>query len=451
MSTEQALALAPDTASAQAGKKLAAAKHWKSLGRDDVGLWGECQGSALYQVRVDLANLSVSCSCPSRKFPCKHGVGLLLLAAADAVPVGEQPVWMAAWLAKRVTKAAPKQTPAEVSPEAQAKAAKAATKRTEQRQRLMTTGMDGLDLWLSDLMRNGLAGLEAKGANFWEGQAKRLVDAQAPGPAGRLRQMAEIPGSRGNWPELLLAELGKLALLGQAWKRLEALDVALQDTVRQQMGWNLSTEEVDARGEVVNDRWLVLGQWVEIGDNHIRTQRTWLLGQRSQRPAVILQFAANHMPFTEVYLPGATLTADLRFWPGSYPLRAKVATQGAVTQIEADSSINSGGYPTIAALLQAYATGLARDPWLEHSGCLLRDVIPTQAEGGSWFVRDTAGEALPLRAQDRTLAFKADNYWYLFAIAGGRPVDLAAEWDGEALRPLGVIANGSYSPLTEGH
>ena len=77
---EQALALAPDSSSATAGKKLAVAKHWKNLGRTPTALWGECQGSALYQVRVDLNGMAVKCSCPSRKLPCKHGLGLILLS-----------------------------------------------------------------------------------------------------------------------------------------------------------------------------------------------------------------------------------------------------------------------------------------------------------------------------------------------------------------------------------
>ncbi len=44
---------------------------------------GLCQGSGRqpYQARVDLAEPAFKCSCPSRKFPCKHGLALLLLFA----------------------------------------------------------------------------------------------------------------------------------------------------------------------------------------------------------------------------------------------------------------------------------------------------------------------------------------------------------------------------------
>ena len=44
---------APDAAAAAAGRKFAGARSWETLGRSDEALWGECQGSALYRVRVD--------------------------------------------------------------------------------------------------------------------------------------------------------------------------------------------------------------------------------------------------------------------------------------------------------------------------------------------------------------------------------------------------------------
>ncbi|HEU0026761.1 MAG TPA: SWIM zinc finger family protein [Ktedonobacterales bacterium] len=456
ITAEQVLALAPDSSSAQAGRKLAAAKHWKSMGRDGAGLWGECLGSALYQVRVDLSSLSVKCSCPSRKFPCKHGIGLLLLAAEGAVPEDQQPEWMASWMAKRAaTKEAPKTvTPDQpvagaAAPDAQAQveaAKRAAAKRVEKRQRLMTAGLDGLDLWLSDLMRNGLGGLEARGASFWESQAARMVDAQAPGVANRLRRMAGIPGASEDWPERLLAELGKLALLSHAWQRLDALDPPLRDTVRQAMGWNLSTVEVDTRGELVSDRWAVLGQWVDDSGERIRVQRTWLLGERSQRSAVIMQFATAYAPFAEVYPPGSVLVADLRFWPGAYPQRA-YAFDGPGSApprlLEEGLGMRSArlpGHERINGLLRVYAEGLARDPWLDRLGCALRDVIPTLTPDGGWFLLDTADDALPLAG---------NGHWRLLALSGGRPIDLMAEWNGETLLPLGAVADGAYIPLME--
>jgi hypothetical protein len=114
-------------------------------------------------------------------------------------------------------------------------------------------GLDALDLWLDDLLRQGLATVETQPATFWERQAARMVDAQAPGIAARLRRMAGIPNASPDWPRRLLDELGRLALLSEAYRRLDTLAPALQEDVRQAIGWTLKEEDVLAGGEVVAD------------------------------------------------------------------------------------------------------------------------------------------------------------------------------------------------------
>ena len=83
LTRDQVSALAPDDASAEAANGLVADSKWVTLGADDEAAWGECQGSGSkhYQAQVDLGALVSRCSCPSRKFPSKHGLALLLLYA----------------------------------------------------------------------------------------------------------------------------------------------------------------------------------------------------------------------------------------------------------------------------------------------------------------------------------------------------------------------------------
>src|SRR6185295_11590067 len=100
MTSDQVIALAPDAASAKAGAALASPRKWSGCGRDADGrvVWGLCQGSGAkpYQTRVDLSEPAFNCTCPSRKFPCKHALGLLLLLAAspDQVPASDTPDWV---------------------------------------------------------------------------------------------------------------------------------------------------------------------------------------------------------------------------------------------------------------------------------------------------------------------------------------------------------------------
>lgn len=103
LTTEAVLALAPDAASAKAARGLLSPAQWPSLGHDATAAWGECQGSGSkpYQTQVDLSGPVFKCSCPSRKFPCKHGLALLLLRAQDTsrfTTPAEPPEWVRAWL-----------------------------------------------------------------------------------------------------------------------------------------------------------------------------------------------------------------------------------------------------------------------------------------------------------------------------------------------------------------
>ena len=106
---DEILQLAPDGSSAKAARDLMLPSKWPTLGVADAALWGECQGSGSkpYQVQVDPAGPAFHCTCPSRKFPCKHGLALLLLRAQNAAAFGqgEPPAWVAKWLASRQQRA----------------------------------------------------------------------------------------------------------------------------------------------------------------------------------------------------------------------------------------------------------------------------------------------------------------------------------------------------------
>ena len=422
LTTEQVLALATDSMSAAAARKLAHPRDWRNLGRSEIALWGECQGSALYQVRVHLPDTTVKCSCPSRKFPCKHALALMLIAAGqpELVPAAEPPPWVGEWLAHRVRAIERReQKPKKASPpDAEAQARRAGLRLERVRE-----GIEALDLWMHDLVRSGLATIEVAGSSPWEAQAARLVDAQASGLASRLRGMSGLTRATPDWAGELLADLGRLALLTHAFGRIDDLDAPLRADVRQLVGWSLKEEEVVAAGDLVEDDWLVLGQFVD-EDERFRVQRTWLKGIRSRRVAMVLQFAAGMAPFGDTFAPATHFEATLAFWPSAFPLRALVHARQAVAVPWHDRLPGTG---TFAAFLLDAAHGLARQPWLGRLLCVVRDVIPVIGQNERWSLVDRDRAAMPLAGT---------GTWSLLAISGGHPIDVAGEWDGRVLRPL---------------
>jgi len=434
LTLEQVLEMAPDSASAAAGKTLAAAKNWAELGRSSAGLWGKCQGSSVYQVRVDLVDLGYNCSCPSRKFPCKHVLALLILSVQSptAVALVEAPAWVDEWLQKRRARAE-KQAAPNADPGPGPADEKARQRRTEQRSKLVRDGLARLDLWMQDLVRTGLADVAVKPASFWEEQAKRLVDAQAPGLAARVARLAFLPRSSVDWATRLLGELGRIKLLLHAYDRVDGLDPALLSEVRQLIGWNVSQDELERDGQRLDDTWVVAGQWVD-DQERVVAKRSWVVGRQTGRVGLILEFSAAGQPFPDVIVAGTEQRGTLVFYPGASGQRAKFLTrQGTPSPLEG----RPPGHETVDAFLANVAELLARQPWLSAFGAVLHDVTLVRARN-SWWARDRDGTALPILGQ---------NHWKAMALTGGHPYDLAGEWDGYALRIMGVFVAGQYGSL----
>jgi hypothetical protein len=432
----QVATLAPDATSLTVGRKLAASRDWSGIGHNERALWGECKGSALYQVRIDLADLSSKCSCPSRKFPCKHALGLMLMAAADPSVAASStaPGWVEEWLARRGAAAEKKERKVRAGAAAPVDE-KAQTRRAEKRAERVAEGLAALDLWIADLVRNGLANVSEQDHTFWETQAARMVDAQAPGIASRLRRIGIMPRRAPDWSRRVLVELGRIALLTEAHRRLESLDGALQADVRALIGWTLKDEEVTSRGTAADDRWLVIGQRTEY-DHGLRIERSWLLGLTSRRYALVLQFGHISAAFVPSIFPGTAFDARLRFWPSAWPSRALIEERRGVPERW------SGEAPAFAdfdALLAEMAAAIAAQPWMDRLPCVVRGVRPARSAPQRWQLVDASRRALPLASQE---------HWKLAALSGGHPIDIAAEWDGDELLPLAAIVDGVYEPLS---
>lgn len=160
---EQVLALAPDDASRKAGSKLGSAGPWSGGGCDGSGaVWGQCKGSGSkpYVTVIDITGPAYKCSCPSRKFPCKHALGLLLVWASgeSALPAGEVPDWAGEWLAdrrRRSVEQAEKRAGTDGAPSAGPADPEAARRRAERRAERITGGAKELEERLADLLRGG--------------------------------------------------------------------------------------------------------------------------------------------------------------------------------------------------------------------------------------------------------------------------------------------------------
>ncbi|HET7489123.1 MAG TPA: SWIM zinc finger family protein [Acidimicrobiales bacterium] len=442
-SVQQVEALAPDRSSVAAARKLATPGPWSGAGHDDRAAWGACRGSgkAPYAVACDTWGPGYRCSCPSRKFPCKHALALLLLWAesSPAVPGGTPPADVGAWLAGRAAKAAgpaPLPEPGEDVADAERAGApapaapadpEAAAARAARRSGRIAAGMEELRRWLGDLVDHGLGWAQSQPYGYWDAMGARLVDAQAPGAASRVRRLAGVVRSGEGWPGRLLGQVGRLNLLAAGWGRLEALPEPVRADLRTAAGWPWPSEEVLASRRE-RDRWYVLARAVT-EEERVRAQRTWLWGLDTGRLGVVVDFARPGAAFAWELWPGNVLDAEVARFPGSAPLRVLVAAQHG----EPAPGGPPPAWPDLGAVAAARGATLAADPWCDRWPVSLAGAVP-DGRPGRWTVRDEGGRRLPMAVED-------DAAWRLLAVSAGHPVTLAGEWDGDRLRPLGAWAH----------
>jgi SWIM zinc finger len=425
-SADSVLALAPDDSSRRTAAGLSGPAPWSGTGAAGELVWGLCAGSGKnpYQTIVDLSGPAYRCSCPSRKFPCKHALGLLLLWAGGSVPEEPEPAdYARAWLDARREKAE-KSASAAVAGDSGA----AAARRADERAARVTGGLAELQEWLRDQVRVGLAAAASgPGAvGHADAVAARMVDAQAPGVAGVLRGLSALPGSTGEeWPARLLGEYARLHLLARAHEQLAALPPGLAAVVRSRVGYTTSRQEVLAR-PAVTDHWLVTGVR-DLVDGTVPGRRIWLRGRDTGQDAMLLTFAGGGYwqdPETARLRAGTELFADLHYYPGQPPLRA-LAGEQHTAPARGKCPEPDGG---IDGLLAGWAAGIEQDPWLTTWPALVTGT-PVPAEH-RWHLVDQAGAALPLAERE--------SLWTLLAISGGNPVTVAGEWNGGRLLPLTV-------------
>ena len=415
-------AIAPDQASLSAASKLTKRSNWPRLEKNDQQalIRGECQGSGSnpYRVVVDTGDHGYKCTCPSRKFPCKHTLALMWIAAsvpASFTAADSTPEWVNDWLGRRR-----KTTPQPAAPASGAGAKSigeaarpddsavvedaAAVERREagQRKRAQDTrsavsaALDELDQWIADQLRLGLAGFVDNSSDRCRRIAARLVDMKATALAGRIDEIpSRLMALRGEErPDAAIREQGKLVLLAKAWRSApddpELKRLVSTSETREQVLANPDARQVESH-------WEVLGEKIETRRDGLVSHATWLLDLKSASAqfAVLLDYfpaSAGHR--SNAFSPGDRFGARLVFYPSRQPLRALVA--------ERAGDVTAGAWPDFGAAKDPLAVhGSHQDgaPWLTDCPLILPPgAILLDDRGTAWWqaADDPQGLALPI-------------------------------------------------------
>lgn len=428
LTEDQILALAPDDSSRKSGKDLATPGRWVSKGANDIAVWGECQGSGSkpYQTQVDLGNLAFKCSCPSRKFPCKHGLGLLLLRARQPKEFGEQaPAWVTDWLSRRSEKEE-KKTEKKVDEAAQAK-------RQQARQQKVADGLEDLLRFIKDIIRNGLLNLPEKGPAFWENMAKRMVDAQAPGLAGQLKALAEISYFTEGWQSRCLDQLLRLYLIIQGYKNIDTLKPELQQDLKTLIGFPQNQDELKAQPGI-RDQWFVLAKQTT-EEEKLLVEKNWLYGLHTKKYALILQFYVRTQPPESSFTPGLEVDADLVFYNSSLPLRALVKEQRNTWKPKQRPE----AFENWTAVILRETADNATNPFGDARPCVVKQLKPVPVNN-QWWLQDEQQQLMRITGNYGAI-------WNLLALSGGAPMQMSLIGKEKEYEPVGVWFNNEYKML----
>lgn len=414
--------MAPDQSALSAASALLKPAKWPVRAQSGALIWGECQGSGAnpYRVVADIENIGSKCTCPSRKFPCKHAIALMWMFVDDggAFQSGEIPAWVNDWMGRRrgggaaaTAKSEPKSMalaqeeaakPADPAVEARRQAA--AVKRAEDTRKSVLAGLEDLETWITDQMRAGLGTFVNEPGERCRRIAARLVDAKAGALASRIDEMPSrllmLPTDERL--DAAIMELGKLVVLARAWR------AAPNDPeLRREIVTSETREDIlrDPRTPRVTATWEVLGERVVTRRDGLVSVSTWLLNldASAQRFALLLDFfPASAGRRTGAFAPSDRFHAEVAFYPARTPLRAVIVSR-------ADAAAAADAWPgTASDALSGYAELKREAPWRIEAPMLLSKGRVAADKGGRMWWRAQNGGALPLRMAPPAIALGAD-------------------------------------------
>jgi hypothetical protein len=431
LTEDQILTLVPEESSKKAGKELANPGKWVTKGANEQAIWGECQGSGSkpYQTQIDLSNFAFKCSCPSRKFPCKHGIALGLLFARQQNLFTEttMPAWVDEWISKRSQKEEKK---AEKKDKPVDEAAQA--KRQQAREQKVADGIEELLTWIKDIVRNGIINIPEKGYQYWDGMAKRMVDAQAPGLAGMIRGLANINYFKEGWQTNFLDALLNIYLITKGYKNKDSLELLVMQDVRSWIGFTVNQDELKEK-QGVKDVWLVAGKQVSDDDN-LTVEKNWLYGINTNQYALVLQFIIRGQGAGMLLSPGMCIDAELVYFPSISPLRALIKQQ-----VITDTKLPQQLFESWKEVAEVETTICSQLPIRNERPYAIRELLPVY-HNKRWWLKDKNDDLIPVREDSAKV-------WKLLALSGGAPMDMVILGRENNYQPIGVWHHQIYNAI----
>lgn len=437
--SDQVEQIIPDASSAKSAKKLAKFEAWNSIsGSTDQWIWGEIQGSAIYQSAVFLPELKCECSCPSFKRPCKHALALLFVYTEYqdkfTVQSDEQsiPDRVQKWRDKKTKTLEKKENKIDKPIDEEARA-----KRQLAREKKMDAGIEALQTWLNDIVTMGLGRLRQQQHEKFRDIQSRLVDAQVAGLVSYLDEFSSAL-YQSNWQMQSSFWIAKLQTAVHLWQNRQQLKPELYEELKQLFGVNLPTDTWDNISAQILHIY-ALGQVTqELVNTRGRYRRQWLWDSQNLRDYLLLDFEIPPYSNFGLTLPfQKQLALNAKLYPVVSQQRLRLEDNLMSFNDLSLTLVAPKGFENFDQAFTQYANGLKQYPlqlvrffWLEQLRLVKQDKV------------------IYLVDQDQKMCeIEIKQFVELWFLVGNEPFSAGVEWNGLQLKLVSIWQGGHFECL----
>jgi hypothetical protein len=416
---EELFALAADPIVSGRARFLAKKAVWKNLDfAEKQTAQGQLSVEPFHQVSFDFLTKKGRCTCSMRTTFCWHQLGLALYCIENNITLenkfaqsGNNEINFSSDLENL-----PKEKP------------------RDERLEALAPAFRDLEIWLLDTIQSGLATLAGDKTTL-QNTAARANDGKMTSIARQLRLLAASTENDPSFFEKTLERLADFYLAAQTFHRRDVISDSLKYDLMSVAGVRIQKNFILQIGETIRDSWVVLGQ-TQFAEENLQVRKVWLLGQKTARFALILDYAMENQPFLDDWLTGFVLEGELAFYPSGHPQRAVLKHLELTDKIPSKAA---EGFSEFSKMGASFAKALGQQPWLAEFPTILTD-CRIVFQKNKFFLLDSADF-------QTDFAGDLDFGWQLLATSGGQKMSIFGIWNGLFFEPLAHFFDGKWMNL----
>jgi len=298
----------------------------------------------------------------------------------------------------------------------------------------LQSGIDILELWIDNLVVNGIEQLSRDGSKIEE-ISTRMVDYGLSGIARKLRVIPEKLKLDKDWQEYCAELLAEFILFISAFRNQSKIKYHPEDILAY-AGISIKKSEVISSSEGIIDHWILLGTMVDKEEN-LSIIRNWFIGKNTGIVFLSIDFQVGRFFNSKFFEFNKTYLDTVHFYPSAVKMRGtEVNIQNGI----AAGEINLSGI-YLEQALDKIAERVKICPWMNHQLFILKKLKFSILHHRLYLVS---------KNHEALICTNPDSYWLTLLSYSTYPeVNYIAEYMDKKFRILSVCIQGKIIPLKQ--